>query len=1067
MPHLSKRWALVSFTLFLVLVTSFSLLYFRSLRLQSNPSKLPFTERELSNSASVKIDDVRFEFVSLIPDYQIDEGSVDSTKLKDYLTKLGLWPVKNNLFIGEPADGQWILSGQLLYPSKVRVILADMSRLENDVNTNPDLKSRQIYAQTSTDRKAKVIYLAGYWNDKSSQLDMVTYIDPSFAKDLNRSGESLLNRVALREIYINFQSIPFADLDIFKFFEEKVQTDEITIFKLKEKILLNLTSLLSKVKIVKEVKAQLCNGTISCGRPETNSRCVGGPSSGSDCTVSGDCLGGLCQSFTDCVDNGVTANCAWQSDRSCGNSGCACYIGGRCGVSGGGGGSSCGNCSAAGCVGKDEGDSCPGGVCTQQNNNSCVSGGIQCRCQSGGGGSSGNRVSVNVYAEADFDNNGTYEYVAIRTPCAGYPLIPDNLAFYISQPLGDPGARWCNDYPGGGVCGGWTSYADPISFDATPGAGSRISSGDHYCDGNPHTFIEDIGDQSTWEFDVEVVPSGWEVDKVYKRADGVTCNFKADCTELQPNQPTCWSCGNPNNNPMTIRLRRVATSCPGMTAPANPSVTDIACNGVTLNWTPGTGGTTQILYLDGPATPTTAPKAKVEAGCPAGDCLVQTALVPGANSYDLAGLLLPGSTYYWRVVEYKDDDNWMDFDNRCKQAFSEEFTTLTATCSFTISTVVPVEVGIGATRNVIPGLLTSCLDTAGSGIDSVAFNVSFPNPNVAYVCNASADPSGSSCTVGALDYIDTTAAFTTDLTGRILGSTNLRITGTAHTATQTITCTPTTVTVNITNSGWWQARGGDVLSGIGISSIIPSTCIAPGCSPYLITHDSGNSPGNLTYFDALNTAPSLGSGTVSDEGWITNTNTYIGMVYSYSAFYYKAPSAVIRNNISGATADINTLATTGTASSDGYFWWFASSDLTLITSAIDSVGDRKVILFVDGKLDIDDEIHLNKGKGFFLAIVSGDIVVDGTIGTLAYSSNPTPHIEGLFYSSGSFETGTSTNQLKIRGSVASSQVTLAGQRDLSDNSLYPAEIFEFGPDLLFNFPKALSDRELVWKEVEP
>jgi hypothetical protein len=77
-------------------------------------------------------------------------------------------------------------------------------------------------------------------------------------------------------------------------------------------------------------------------------------------------------------------------------------------------------------------------------------------------------------------------------------------------------------------------------------------------------------------------------------------------------------------------------------------------------------------------------------------------------------------------------------------------------------------------------------------------------------------------------------------------------------------------------------------------------------------------------------------------------------------------------------------------------------------------------------------------------------------------------LTGIFTANGSFSTGSDGDdeQLEVTGSVAASAVNL--QRDLvGGNATGPAELFTYSPELVINYPPALSERHLVWREVAP
>ncbi len=97
-----------------------------------------------------------------------------------------------------------------------------------------------------------------------------------------------------------------------------------------------------------------------------------------------------------------------------------------------------------------------------------------------------------------------------------------------------------------------------------------------------------------------------------------------------------------------------------------------------------------------------------------------------------------------------------------------------------------------------------------------------------------------------------------------------------------------------------------------------------------------------------------------------------------------------------------------------------------------------------------------------MTIASGDITVSATAGGAEDSG---PHLEGIYYAQNTFITEAGANQLHLRGSVAANNFSL--QRDLTDNSQDPAEIFEYGVDQVMAFPKELTRKRLIWREVAP
>ncbi len=99
---------------------------------------------------------------------------------------------------------------------------------------------------------------------------------------------------------------------------------------------------------------------------------------------------------------------------------------------------------------------------------------------------------------------------------------------------------------------------------------------------------------------------------------------------------------------------RTCTSPCSATAPTNPSVTNLSSTSAQLNWTSGSGGDKQLLRLD-------ESQSEVENGCPTGCLIKEDNLDKDLEVYNTEAVLSPGTTYYWRVVEWKSASCWADF----------------------------------------------------------------------------------------------------------------------------------------------------------------------------------------------------------------------------------------------------------------------------------------------------------------------------------------------------------------------------------------------------------------------
>jgi hypothetical protein len=250
---------------------------------------------------------------------------------------------------------------------------------------------------------------------------------------------------------------------------------------------------------------------------------------------------------------------------------------------------------------------------------------------------------------------------------------------------------------------------------------------------------------------------------------------------------------------------------------------------------------------------------------------------------------------------------------------------------------------------------------------------------------------------------------------------------------------------------WWQAVGGDAVSGGGIlRSILPSGL-------RLILNNTAGYPGVAIYNGTL----SLGEGSVSSKGWSADT-AYDDKAYSYDRFVELAPADASWNQMADLIAG-------GSATGD-YEWFKRDGDYTLSSDLMIS-GGRKIILYVSGNLDINANIRLrNPQRTFFMAIVGGDITVGDGVTNVEYGvargKADAYALEGIYYADGRFRSGTGANPLRVRGSVVANNVRL--RRDLqAANGTTPAEVFEFGDESLLLYPKELTNVTVAWKEVAP
>ncbi|HLD92140.1 MAG TPA: hypothetical protein VI795_01950 [Patescibacteria group bacterium] len=242
---------------------------------------------------------------------------------------------------------------------------------------------------------------------------------------------------------------------------------------------------------------------------------------------------------------------------------------------------------------------------------------------------------------------------------------------------------------------------------------------------------------------------------------------------------------------------------------------------------------------------------------------------------------------------------------------------------------------------------------------------------------------------------------------------------------------------------WWKVIDGDITTNENIVSKVES-------ASKLIDNGDGGYPGVPVYGTSLTTQP----GGISSLGWNANTQTFQPKSFDYSYFEGLIPEDVDFGDI-GNLSNGN-----GTPIHYGYEWYKVEGTLDTPVLTYINFGNRKVILFVSGDLNIKNEIFVTDGVGFFGAFVGGNINVDGGITRAA-----NPSLEGIYLTDGDFSTGEGASKLWVRGSIAA----LGGfnlRRNLADDAT-AAEIFEFAPDQVLLFPKVLMFKRTKWAEVAP
>lgn len=262
-------------------------------------------------------------------------------------------------------------------------------------------------------------------------------------------------------------------------------------------------------------------------------------------------------------------------------------------------------------------------------------------------------------------------------------------------------------------------------------------------------------------------------------------------------------------------------------------------------------------------------------------------------------------------------------------------------------------------------------------------------------------------TVAVVASGDTGYPYTDSVTGLSAGTAT--VTANVYMVGSTAIICHSSATVSVSAGAWWQVIDADVWAKGDLTSMLPA-------NQYFDLAGLGSYPGLPVYEGSTN----LTIGTVSTKGWLANTSAANPKVFNSNYFIASIPTDTTINTVSGTSVP-GSFIDSGEAT-NGYLWYIYDGSQTggiplTITSDM-SLGDRKVILFVKGAdLVLQGKINLTKGQGFFMAITSGNILVDPNVASLAGYS-----LEGIYISDGQFRTGTvgggNDHTLYVRGTVA-------------------------------------------------
>lgn len=357
-----------------------------------------------------------------------------------------------------------------------------------------------------------------------------------------------------------------------------------------------------------------------------------------------------------------------------------------------------------------------------------------------------------------------------------------------------------------------------------------------------------------------------------------------------------------------------------------------------------------------------------------------------------------------------------------------------------------ISLTVGETKQLLP-----LIEAQNGTVDKVKFRL---EPlGIASLCSSEL----ARCNAGRYLYESSSTA---NITG--ISNGDVKLTVSASMDDEGVNCAPDTSIVQVSSpNSWLQVRGGGVTVGGNVSLEIPQECgRRASCSPYFIKESENSDIGALITKGFFNS-----SSNVSSKKWLAS-----GGINSLDQFSCKKISDQIWRQVNVSTNNLTqSVLRTGGFEQDGYYYYFYDGSRGDLTIADDvSLGARRVVLAVrNASVNINGNLSLTDGLGFFMLITDKDIIVSKDVGLGL--PDGTFALEGIYCADGSFITKSSgteqDGQLSIRGSVFAKKFVLS--RSLENNSLAPAEVVEFAPDLYLLFPRELLSRSLYWREVDP
>ena len=266
-------------------------------------------------------------------------------------------------------------------------------------------------------------------------------------------------------------------------------------------------------------------------------------------------------------------------------------------------------------------------------------------------------------------------------------------------------------------------------------------------------------------------------------------------------------------------------------------------------------------------------------------------------------------------------------------------------------------------------------------------------------------------------------------------------------------------TVNIQAPAWYQTREGDVHAEGNLSSRIRATATAP----YFSLEAAGGFPGVVSYGGSY---ANFGSGWVAREAserWLAQSSFGSpALMTSYFDYFYQLLDRPTASGLAGP--GITSANLPGGSGGVIYF------NHDVLTSGAWNIGDKKIVVLVDGNFLIQDAINVG-ANGSLIVVSSKDMGVNQSINPSIRGIFITDEafVSGAYYSvGGTFTRAPGSNlRLIINGTVVSRGNIELNRDLLGTNATTPAESFLYDAGLFINSYPGLWQERFTWEEIAP